>query len=72
MLVPWVACPAPAEAHANSPFSCLREKGRGRGQPGECAGRADAHQHGPYFSTTTPFQNATYPAIFFAASLGSG
>jgi hypothetical protein len=28
--------------------------------------------HGPYFSTFTPFQNATYPAICFAAVFGSG
>ena len=26
----------------------------------------------PYFSTLTPFQNATYPLICFAASFGSG
>jgi hypothetical protein len=25
-----------------------------------------------YFSTFTPFQNATYPAICFAAGFGSG
>ena len=25
-----------------------------------------------YFSTFTPFQNATYPLICFAASFGSG
>ena len=26
----------------------------------------------PYFSTLTPFQNATYPLMCFAASFGSG
>jgi hypothetical protein len=27
---------------------------------------------GPYGTTCTPFQNATYPAMFFAASFGAG
>jgi hypothetical protein len=42
--------------------------------------RARRHRHklkresyyGPYFSTFTPFQNATYPLICFAADFGSG
>jgi len=51
-------------------------EGVGMGAAAACAeiGRNAPNPTRPslYFSTTTPFQNATWPAMFFAASLGSG
>ena len=60
------------------PPRSLRGKGWGWGAAAACAGIGpNALSPSPpirplYFSTTTPFQNATWPAMFFAASLGSG
>ena len=36
------------------------------------AAEVDAIERGDYGRTSTPFQNATWPLICFAASLGSG
>ena len=44
----------------------------GAGEPRSLASLGMTLWFTPYFSTFTPFQNATYPLICFAAGFGSG
>ena len=57
-----------AAASVSDPTSRTQNRGRARFKPL----RLIQLDRSAYFSTFTPFQNATYPVICFAASFGSG
>ena len=65
-----LAAPAGADQHGRPPGRHL-ERQRAEGRPPGVHLR-DAAQREHQAVTVTPFQNATYPAICFAASFGSG
>ncbi|GAC1572475.1 MAG: hypothetical protein NVS3B7_03230 [Candidatus Elarobacter sp.] len=58
-------------AHENAPDRRVR-RGIGNGAPGELARARQIRAVAVYGVTSTPFQKATYPSMFFAFSLVCG